>query len=453
MDFGILPPEINSGRMYSGPGSGPMLAAAAAWDGLVAELHSAAASYEYEIASLTGGPWLGPASASMTAAARTQVEWLSTTAALAEQTATQAEAAVAAYEAAFTATVPPPVIAANRTLLMVLIATNILGQNTPAIAATEAQYAEMWAQDAAAMYGYASASAGAAALTPFTPPAPTTNPGGLAQQAAAVARAAGAPAATNAQAVLSQLTSAIPAALQGLASPLHSTSAAASSTSGLAAILQNLGLNSLDSLLTPASTSLTTTGMSAGFASLNSASHADAAILSTQDQIAGTESRIMNRFDQLGTLATARPGGGPAGLGAGGGSAVGLSRAAVVGGLSVPQGWAVRTPAMRTVALALPASSFSAAAEGLAGSPGSTFSEMALASTAMAGRAVDSTVGSGRWERVLATNRAGAALPHRSPGSPLTGVAAELRELAELRESGILTDDEFSKQKRRLLGQ
>ncbi|WP_203115967.1 PPE domain-containing protein, partial [Mycobacterium canetti] len=25
MDFGALPPEINSGRMYSGPGSGPML--------------------------------------------------------------------------------------------------------------------------------------------------------------------------------------------------------------------------------------------------------------------------------------------------------------------------------------------------------------------------------------------------------------------------------------------
>ena len=33
MDFAFLPPEINSGRMYDGPGSGPMLAAAAAWDG------------------------------------------------------------------------------------------------------------------------------------------------------------------------------------------------------------------------------------------------------------------------------------------------------------------------------------------------------------------------------------------------------------------------------------
>jgi len=34
MDFGALPPDINSARMYAGPGSGPPLTAAAAWDGL-----------------------------------------------------------------------------------------------------------------------------------------------------------------------------------------------------------------------------------------------------------------------------------------------------------------------------------------------------------------------------------------------------------------------------------
>jgi len=38
MDFAFLPPEINSGRMYEGPGSGPLLAAAAAWDGIATEL-------------------------------------------------------------------------------------------------------------------------------------------------------------------------------------------------------------------------------------------------------------------------------------------------------------------------------------------------------------------------------------------------------------------------------
>ncbi|MCV7400709.1 SHOCT domain-containing protein [Mycobacterium fragae] len=35
----------------------------------------------------------------------------------------------------------------------------------------------------------------------------------------------------------------------------------------------------------------------------------------------------------------------------------------------------------------------------------------------------------------------------------MTRTAAELRELAELRDSGILTEEEFTQQKRRLLGQ
>ncbi|ORB61041.1 PPE domain-containing protein, partial [Mycobacterium shinjukuense] len=51
MNFQVLPPEINSVLMYGGAGSGPWLAAAAAWDGLAAELGAAAASFE----SVTSG--------------------------------------------------------------------------------------------------------------------------------------------------------------------------------------------------------------------------------------------------------------------------------------------------------------------------------------------------------------------------------------------------------------
>jgi PPE-repeat protein len=133
MDFGALPPEVNSGRMYCGPGCGSILAASAAWDGMAADLHSTAAAYGLVISDLTSAAWLGLASVSMAAAAAPYVSWLTTTAALCEQAATGARAAVAAYEAAFAMTVPPPVVAANRTQLMVLIATNILGQNAPAI--------------------------------------------------------------------------------------------------------------------------------------------------------------------------------------------------------------------------------------------------------------------------------------------------------------------------------
>lgn len=38
MSFLVLPPEVNSALMFAGAGSGPTLAAAAAWDGLAAEV-------------------------------------------------------------------------------------------------------------------------------------------------------------------------------------------------------------------------------------------------------------------------------------------------------------------------------------------------------------------------------------------------------------------------------
>ena len=130
MDFGAFPPEVNSARMYAGPGAGSMLAAAAAWDGLAADLHSTAASCGSVISRLTGGSWQGAASTSMAAAVAPYLTWMTATAAQLEQVASQARAAAAAYEAAFAMTVPPAVIAANRAQLMALIATNILGQNT-----------------------------------------------------------------------------------------------------------------------------------------------------------------------------------------------------------------------------------------------------------------------------------------------------------------------------------
>jgi PPE-repeat protein len=191
MDYGALPPEINSARMYLGPGSAPMLAAAAAWDGLAAELGRTASSYQSVIDGLASEGWLGPASASMAAAVTPYMTWMSLTGLAAEHAATQASAAAGAFEAAFAMTVPPAVVTANRAQLMALIATNFLGVNTPAIAATEAQYGEMWAQDAAAMYGYAANSASAAMLTLFPQPAQITNPVGQISQAAAVAQATG----------------------------------------------------------------------------------------------------------------------------------------------------------------------------------------------------------------------------------------------------------------------
>ena len=226
MDFGTYPPEVNSLRMYTGPGAAPMLTAAQAWQGLAAELHSAASSYQSVVSGLTAGPWQGPASASMAAAAATYVTWLNATAAQAEETAAQAKAAASAYQTAFMSTVPPQTVAANRSRLTTLVATNIFGRNTQAIAAAEAQYAQMWAQDSAAMYGYAASSASATSLTAFTPPQQNTNPGGSGAQAAAASQATGT-AAGNVQSTVQQAFSAVPNALQSAA-----TSAATSAQAG-----------------------------------------------------------------------------------------------------------------------------------------------------------------------------------------------------------------------------
>ncbi|SON62965.1 putative PPE family protein PPE29 [Mycobacterium simulans] len=239
MDFGALPPEVNSLRMYSGPGSAPMLAAVTAWDSLAAELRSTADAYETVISTLTSDEWLGPASASMVAAVTPYLAWMTITGMQAEQTARQAAAAAGAFESAFAMTVPPPVVAANRAQLAALVATNLIGQNTPAIAATEAAYGEMWAQDAAAMYGYATGSAAAATLTPFTEPAQTTNPSGQADQAEAVTQAAASAAGSLAQSELPQLMSAVPDSLQGLASPAAASPLDAIPGTGLLADILN----------------------------------------------------------------------------------------------------------------------------------------------------------------------------------------------------------------------
>ncbi|MDD4867598.1 MAG: PPE family protein [Mycobacterium sp.] len=220
LDFGALPPEINSTRMYTGPGSGPLMAAAAAFSNLADELGATASASRSAISTLTGEEWIGPSSTAMAAAAEPYLTWLHATAGQLQQAATQAAASAAAYEAAFAMTVPPALVAANRAQLAALVATNLLGQNTPAIAATEGQYGEMWAQDAAAMYGYAGSSASAGRLSPLTSPAPATNPGGLGAQAAAVSHAA----ASTPTSALHGVVSGVPNAVQSLAAP---TSAAA----------------------------------------------------------------------------------------------------------------------------------------------------------------------------------------------------------------------------------
>ena len=135
MSFMVLPPEINSLLMFSGAGSGPLLEAAAAWDGLASELGSAASSFSSVTSGLAGGAWQGPASQAMTAAAAPYTGWLGAAAAArAAGAAGQARAVVSAFEAAQAATVQPIVVALNRNSLVQMVLSNWFGLNAPAIA-------------------------------------------------------------------------------------------------------------------------------------------------------------------------------------------------------------------------------------------------------------------------------------------------------------------------------
>ncbi|WP_409435771.1 PPE family protein [Mycobacterium sp. SMC-14] len=378
MDFAALPPEMNSGRMYAGAGSGPLLAAASAWDALAAELGSAASAYESVVSSLTG-EWSGPSSTSMAAAAEPYVTWMSTTATQAELSANQARAAAAAYEAAFAATVPPPVVAANRTQLATLVATNFLGQNTPAIAATEIHYAEMWAQDAGAMYGYAGSAAAATQLTPFNQPPETTNPTGAANQAAAAAEATGNSTASNIGQQVSQMLNAMPQALQSLAS--NPVGTAAATTSGSFLDNWNLIFSTLTGATTPLGWSTIPGGYWLAFGQMYSWIMNG---MAAQSFFAGPKA-ITGALLPLAPLAqTALP---AASLT----SATGvLGNAATVGKLSVPASWAVAAPATKLVSMAssLPATLEAAPMAAVAGQD-AMFGEMALSS--LLGRGMGTT--------------------------------------------------------------
>ncbi|WP_077080743.1 PPE family protein, SVP subgroup [Mycobacterium numidiamassiliense] len=467
MDFASLPPEVNSSRMYLGPGSDSMLSAAEAWEGLAAELYATASSYQSAIASLTAGPWIGPSSASMAAAAASYVSWLEGAAVQAEHAGTQAKAAAAAYEEAFASTVPPPLVTSNRTRLARLLATNVFGQNTSAIATAEAQYAEMWAQDAAAMYRYAGSSASATALTPFESPRQNTNPSGQATQSTAVTQAAGT-SAGNVQ----QTLSAVPSTLQSLATAAPAASSS-SSTLDTLNLLSDLIAIFLD---LPADVAALTVGLPLSILGLVSLPfdiggygtgvHTDDIVSgwNGEESWPGRGPAPVKEFPAH--LANLPPGTVPPAPRV----SAGRGDANSVGPLSVPATWTIATPAVRATAYTMPALPVAGGADlGPTLGSSTTLGQMAVAG--MAGRAIAGTLGTGvakdggkaqRREHVQDASGAvrtaedtaanSGSAPEGEPRPVITGVAAELREFVKLRNEGILTEDEYTEQKNRLLG-
>jgi PPE-repeat protein len=334
LDFAALPPEVNSIKMYSGPGSGPMLAAAAAWHVLASEIRLAATAYDSVLNELISARWYGPSSAAMLAAVAPFLAWLNATAAQAEQTGVQAMAAVSAFEVAFAMTVPPPVVAANRTLLATLVATNFFGQNTPAIAAAEAEYAEMWAQDAGAMNGYAVASQSAAQVAPFTSPQATTAPDAVAGLDDAVAQALDSTAG-NTQ---SMLTANALSANDLAADPLASGAPQGSLTDYLTGLLDGSNNTALGSFLQSTFLSSSVITGSIGGGPFNPQT-----ILASAVGAMASSSTVMSGLEEFGFGAE---GAGTAALASDTvplvgvtGASAGVGNAHLVGSMSVPQSW------------------------------------------------------------------------------------------------------------------
>lgn len=320
----------------------------------------------------------------MAAAAAPYIEWLDGTAVQAEQTAAQANAAAAAYEAVFAATVPPPVIVANRALLASLIATNFLGQNTPAIAATEAQYAEMWAQDAAAMYAYAGSAAAATRLPPFS--AAPTIADGTVDQAAAVTSALRSSTVSGAESLLTQSVSQAPLAAQSLALNADAATAAA----GLPLSLTDVTgiLKTFNSVMGVVSGPYTPLGLGNLMKNWYQIS---ISIPSLGVGIQGI-GPLLHPKPLLGVLAPLLHSdllSGSAALSSAGSVSAAAGRAGLVGSLSVPSSWASAVPAIRTVAAELPETMLDAAPAMAVNGQQGMFGPTALSS--LAGRAVGAT--------------------------------------------------------------
>jgi PPE-repeat protein len=362
MSFMMFPPEVNSSLMYSGAGSGPLMAAASAWDEVAADLESAAASYQAVLAQLTGTSWLGPTSARMAAATAPYVDWLAGTAGQAAQTSAQARFAAAAYESAFAGTVEPAVIAANRALLAALVATNFLGQNTPAIAATEALYMEMWFQDGLTMDSYATLAQQAVVL-PQQTPAPTSSDGGTSANAAAAAQSTANSASSTGTNLATALQNLFPSlssnstSSNGLSSAA-STALPAATTSALSSDASTVATTATGSIL-PVQAAYYLTMFASMPAKMlismsNSMSASQAMQAGQQAMLADVTSLLDSKMKAMMVNISGQM--------RGFGSAISaqLASAGKLGGLSVPNGWAQAAPEMVRAAPILPANSIAA---------------------------------------------------------------------------------------------
>ncbi|WP_454560968.1 PPE family protein [Mycobacterium haemophilum] len=152
MDFHALAPEINASNIR-GPGPESILLAKRTWETMAAELTSAAIDWSRNVSEASAA-FQSPALEFFLKAASIYAEWLNKHVAAAQETATDLNIAVHAYETAAREMVPQATITANRAAALTLKTTNILGQFATKIAELDHQYHEYWDTNAKVMDNY-----------------------------------------------------------------------------------------------------------------------------------------------------------------------------------------------------------------------------------------------------------------------------------------------------------
>ncbi len=191
--WSAFPPEVNAGQLMLGDQGASIEAAAIAYDVLAAALMAEAAQMAATTGSAAADGFIGAGGTAMMATAVPYIAALQTLAAWVEQSAASAAAILQAYVTAKAAMIQVPVCETNRVSQAGFVATNIIGQNTPAIIALDMEYFDFfWPLNASNMGGYEGiVTTVITTLGIPPPPAPmTANPAGMAAQAGAIGEAA-----------------------------------------------------------------------------------------------------------------------------------------------------------------------------------------------------------------------------------------------------------------------
>jgi PPE-repeat protein len=168
--------ETISTWLWSGPGSSTFHSAATALQDMVTQITGVLGGNQVNGTALFAS-WASPTGEKAVSANAPYQAWLTNAGQQIATAATQIHAAGAAFDAAKQMTPTPAQFAMNNAQFAMLVATNILGQNTPAIIANRVEYAMYTTMAVSAYHLYSAESASTAgALQPLSPPPTSATP-------------------------------------------------------------------------------------------------------------------------------------------------------------------------------------------------------------------------------------------------------------------------------------